>query len=135
MKLLLHSLSHREYARVSKSVRYRVEHHAKNGVAILGHIHLGLPHPSTLDAFVSRLLHDGAGGYVALIDERSDMLVARRMIKPTRPLARTRPRQRGTSLLVRRRSDDAEPSAELLRACRMVVTSPWEPLSTVPDRW
>ena len=98
---------------MSNGFRYRVEHHDGSHTAVLGQLEGVALHPSSLDAYVSRLLHEGSTGWVVLVSETSGRIAARRRIHTNGRPARTSPRQRGTSPLLQR---SATMRSELLRA-------------------
>ena len=62
--------------------RYRVEHRQADRSAVLASLSAARPHHSLLAPFVSRLLHDGAAGTVALVDEATGAVAARRRVAP-----------------------------------------------------
>jgi hypothetical protein len=63
------------------SLRYRVEHRDRGECRMLGHAEGVFPHHSTLAPYVACLLLDGASGEVALVDEATDAVVARRILR------------------------------------------------------
>jgi hypothetical protein len=60
---------------------YRVEHHTNRKMQILAEGVTGFPHPSTLTPYISCLLHQGATGWVVLVDALTGRRVARRRIQ------------------------------------------------------
>jgi hypothetical protein len=64
--------------------RYRVEHHHDDVVHILGILADAYGHFRTLDPFVSRLLRSNAEGVILLVNDDTDVVVARRQVRPFR---------------------------------------------------
>jgi hypothetical protein len=62
--------------------RYRVEHHHDEMVHILGILSDAYGHFRTLDPFVSRLLQSNAEGVILLVNDVTDVVVARRQVRP-----------------------------------------------------
>jgi hypothetical protein len=63
-------------------VRYRVELHRKGEIVVLGRKLAARPHFRTLDPYLSQVTRDGLDGWLLLIDEESDKIVARRRVEP-----------------------------------------------------
>ena len=62
--------------------QYRIEHHHAGWSTVLAFTSTAKPHHNLLAPFASRLLHDGGTGTVALVDQDSGDVVARRQVKP-----------------------------------------------------
>lgn len=60
--------------------RYRVELHHDGEIRLLGQLVEARPHFRTLDPFLSQVTRDGLDGWLVLVDERSDKIVARRRV-------------------------------------------------------
>ena len=61
---------------------YRVELRTPGKVRMLGRMPDARPHFRALDPFVSRLMRDGQHGWLMLIDEETNGVVARRRLSP-----------------------------------------------------
>lgn len=60
--------------------RYRVEHRQPRRSTVLGVLVGPRPHWRELDPYVSRLIHDGGTGWVALVDDETGAVVVRRAV-------------------------------------------------------
>jgi hypothetical protein len=65
--------------------RFRVEHVDRDERRVLGCVEGVFPHHTALAPYVARLLLDGAGGEVVLVDEATEVVAARRILRPTAP--------------------------------------------------
>lgn len=74
------------------SSSYRVELHHDGEIRLLGRMVEARPHFRTLDPFLSQVTRDGVDGWLVLVDERSDKIVARRRVT-----ADTLPYRRGSN--------------------------------------
>ena len=63
------------------SALYRVEHHVGRTVTVLAEAVVGFPHSTTLVPYVSRLVLQGASGWLVLVEETTGRRVARRHIR------------------------------------------------------
>jgi hypothetical protein len=61
---------------------YRVELRTPGKVRMLGRMPYARPHFRALDPFVSRLVRDGQHGWLMLVDEETNGVVARRRLGP-----------------------------------------------------
>jgi hypothetical protein len=61
---------------------YRVELRTPGKVRHLGRMPFARPHFRALDPFVSRLVREGAHGWLMLVDEETNGVVARRRLGP-----------------------------------------------------
>jgi hypothetical protein len=61
---------------------YRVELHHDGEILVLGHMLEARPHFRTLDPYLSQLTRNGMAGWLLLVDEQSDKVVARRRVEP-----------------------------------------------------
>ena len=64
---------------------YRVELHRNGEVVLLGRRLEARPHFRTLDPYLSQLARDGMEGWLLLVDEQSNKIVARRRVEPHSP--------------------------------------------------
>jgi hypothetical protein len=64
---------------------YRVELHRDGEVILLGRMMEARAHFRTLDPFLSQLTREGAHGWLLLVDEATNEIVARRHIEPKDP--------------------------------------------------
>jgi hypothetical protein len=68
-----------------ESVTYRVELHREGEILILGRMTHARAHFRTLDPFLSQLTREGATGWLLLVDERTNEIVARRRVDTQSP--------------------------------------------------
>jgi len=61
---------------------YRVELRTPGKVKLLGRMPYARPHFRALDPFLSRLIREGAHGWLMLVDEETNGVVARRRLGP-----------------------------------------------------
>jgi hypothetical protein len=61
---------------------YRVELHHNGEIVLLDRQLEARPHFRTLDPYLSRPARDGTGGWLLLVDEESNKIVARRRVVP-----------------------------------------------------
>jgi hypothetical protein len=71
-----------------ESPRFRVELHAGGVITVVGFLPSGFAHHSTLEPYVTRLVEQGATGWLVLVAVTSGSPVARRRVQP-----RSRPPQ------------------------------------------
>jgi hypothetical protein len=72
-------------------VTYRVEFHRDGEIVLLGRQLEARPHFRTLDPYLSQLTRDGIYGWLLLVDELSNKIVARRRVEPLARPGSTRP--------------------------------------------
>ena len=68
-----------------ESVSYRVELHRDGEIRVLGRMTHARAHFRTLDPFLSQLTREGATGWLLLVDERTNEIVARRRVDGHEP--------------------------------------------------
>jgi len=64
--------------------RFRIEHRRKGQITVLGVVVGTRPHVRDLDPYVSRIVLDGTGGAVVVVDETTGKDVVRRRPQPPR---------------------------------------------------
>jgi hypothetical protein len=64
---------------------FRVEHRDRGERRVLGRVEGVFPHHTALAPYVARLLLDGASGEVVLVDEATEAVAARRILRPAAP--------------------------------------------------
>ena len=75
-----------------ESGSFRVELHSDGEVTVLGLLSYARRHFRALDPYLSKLTRDGAEGWLMLVDELTDEIVARRRVVPRQT---QRPANRG----------------------------------------
>jgi hypothetical protein len=68
-----------------ESVSYRVELHRDGEIQVLGRMTHARAHFRTLDPFLSQLMRERITGWLLLVDERTNEIVARRRVDEHEP--------------------------------------------------
>jgi hypothetical protein len=71
--------------------KFRVELRDHGKVRVLGYITDTHAHHSALEVFLPKLLHEGATGWCVMVDEATDIVIARRRVRATPSSRRTKP--------------------------------------------